>query len=435
MIKLSLKFEVSLSQLAFVIVGSAACYGISRCVSNWISSDTQANDKDVTDDQKNDKDATYAQESNKDATDTQENDKDATDTQENDKDATDSQENDKDATYTQENDKEVTDSLENYKDATDTHSSDEYLPESISRNICSENEVEESQVVSIEALKEPEVQNNMCRITAETKTECLSEDKVERLNERSNDLVNEEEELSLNQHDQSISSTPQCILINKDLCDAVGEKLKNFNCFCSVFEQISDNVAIVNNKIDLQKSSYKNLSKQLTGDITQLLEQFGDKTLCEHSDKISELFKILKNVVTYSLTELKNAHTLSKISKNKRKVLKYRLSIFEDINRFCENFLKVLKYIMFVLTHNLTATSTKVLSTKKEVGGIIVDWNEFIDSSNKSVQAALDSLQNTKSTVEANIIFIKLYRIAESIIWNLQHDLQHIIFVHNGNVQ
>ena len=47
MIKLSLKFEVSLSKLAFVIVGSAACYGISRCVSNWISSDTQENDKDT----------------------------------------------------------------------------------------------------------------------------------------------------------------------------------------------------------------------------------------------------------------------------------------------------------------------------------------------------------------------------------------------------
>ena len=49
MIKLSLKFEVSLSQLAFVIVGSAACYEISRCVSNWISSDEKKNDKDETD--------------------------------------------------------------------------------------------------------------------------------------------------------------------------------------------------------------------------------------------------------------------------------------------------------------------------------------------------------------------------------------------------
>ena len=58
MIKLSLKFEVSLSQLAFVIVGSAACYGISRCVSNWISSDEKKNDKDATDTQENDKDAT-----------------------------------------------------------------------------------------------------------------------------------------------------------------------------------------------------------------------------------------------------------------------------------------------------------------------------------------------------------------------------------------
>ena len=51
MIKLSLKLDVSLSKLAFVIVGSVACYGISRCISNLISSDTVDDDKDVSEHQ------------------------------------------------------------------------------------------------------------------------------------------------------------------------------------------------------------------------------------------------------------------------------------------------------------------------------------------------------------------------------------------------
>ena len=48
MIKLSLKLDVSLSKLAFVIVGSVARYGISCCIFNLISSDTVDNDKDVS---------------------------------------------------------------------------------------------------------------------------------------------------------------------------------------------------------------------------------------------------------------------------------------------------------------------------------------------------------------------------------------------------
>ena len=47
----------------------------------------------------------------------------------------------------------------------------------------------------------------------------------------------------------------------------------------------------------------------------------------------------------------------------------------------------------------------------------------------------LDSLQNAKYKVEANINFILLYRQAENITRNLQHDLQQIIYVHNGNVK
>ena len=88
-----------------------------------------------------------------------------------------------------------------------------------------------------------------------------------------------------------------------------------------------------------------------------------------------------------------------------------------------------------VLTNTLTATSKKVLSTKKEVEDIIVDWNEFIASLNKTVQTMLHSLQNAKYKVEANINFILLYRQAENIIRNLQHDLQQIIYVDNGNVK
>ena len=50
MIKLSLKLDVSLSKLAFVIAGSAACYGISRCIFNFISSDTVNDEKNVSED-------------------------------------------------------------------------------------------------------------------------------------------------------------------------------------------------------------------------------------------------------------------------------------------------------------------------------------------------------------------------------------------------
>ena len=46
--KFSLKLDVSLSKLAFAIVGSVVCYEISRCISNLISSDTLDDDKDVS---------------------------------------------------------------------------------------------------------------------------------------------------------------------------------------------------------------------------------------------------------------------------------------------------------------------------------------------------------------------------------------------------
>ena len=38
MIKLSLKLDVSISKLVLVFVGSAACYGVSRCVSGLVRS-------------------------------------------------------------------------------------------------------------------------------------------------------------------------------------------------------------------------------------------------------------------------------------------------------------------------------------------------------------------------------------------------------------
>ena len=78
MLELSFELEASLSKLAFIIVGSGACYGISHCVSNLISADTQDNDKDATDTHENNKVATDTQENNKVATDTQDNDKYAT---------------------------------------------------------------------------------------------------------------------------------------------------------------------------------------------------------------------------------------------------------------------------------------------------------------------------------------------------------------------
>ena len=422
MIKLSLKLDVSISKVALVIVGSAACYGLGNFLSSLVRSAPYVNDKDVSEN--------FSIESKPDMDELIESSKEFSIGKNRIGKVDFSKEHNMmnkifgkpSQAISVSKINEVEEALLGIQKSQNSNA----VPEQSDGNVSNQN-----RVVAENEASSPNFQSETLE-NSELANQNQTEIHLESSNQTSK-VFQETEVKEDSNADKNNVETPKCFLEDTGLLELLKRDRVVQISFYSLLKNLNVLLKDVIGKTSIEKLNDESSKNALNENINQFLKSLEklanfansveDCKLC--SDFLDGHLTLIKQVVT----SVRSYSLMFNMNKEDSIKLKMYLIMQKKIYWYCESILNVLDGLLW-LFNNLTSKPTK-----NELYNIIIEWNKYVGTYRGCYVEGLGLLTDFKNVAGSSELLesiSKIFQLTENILTSFQDNLGSKIYVNSG---